>query len=513
MNCLIPDFVLNCYYLWKSDSSREPRELRNGETMLFNSMTFAIFLPVVFLLYYALPHKYRWIFLLVASYVFYMNLHVGYGILLFLTTVLTYFLARKLENCTADTGRRSCLLGGILPLVLILLFYKTASPLIDRLNVLIDAGRLPMQPITVRILLPAGVSFYFFQSMGYLIDVYKKKIPAEKHFGYYALFVSFFPQLLAGPIGRADSLLPQYKKERPFSYENVTYGLRQMAWGYFKKLVIADVFAAVVDKVYNNAGSYVGLVFIIVTVMFAIEIYCDFSGYSDIAIGCARLFGIELMTNFKSPYYSFTIKEFWSRWHISLSTWFRDYVYIPLGGNRVGRFRHCLNLMITFLVSGFWHGSSLTYILWGGIHGFLQIVESFLYPKERNGIRLTHKNHWWQLPITFILLCLSWIFFRANTIQDALWILSRLFWDASRPVNYLKTAVICLDMPYVSMFGMFFSVVILGIYDYISLKQDVIALISRQNFLVRWLIYVLLLVVIALFSNKGIATEFIYFQF
>lgn len=331
--------------------------------MLFHSMSFAVFLIIVFILYYLVPNRYRWCFLLAASYAFYMNLHVSYGLLLLATTLLTYGLALQLEKAETTGQKRRNLLCGILPLVLILFVFKTASPILDRLNALIEAGRLTMQPFTLRILLPAGVSFYFFQSMGYLIDVYRGKIRAERHFGYYALFVSFFPQLLAGPIGRADSLLPQYhKEEHPFDYDNVTYGLKLMAWGYFKKLVIADVFAGVVDEIYNQPYSYVGLVFIIVTVMFAIEIYCDFSGYSDIAIGCAKLFGIDLMTNFKSPYFSFSIKEFWSRWHISLSTWFRDYVYIPLGGNRVKRWRHCLNLFITFLVSGFWHGSSLTYI-------------------------------------------------------------------------------------------------------------------------------------------------------
>ncbi len=481
--------------------------------MLFHSVSFAVFLITVFILYCFMPHRFRWFFLLLASYAFYMNLHVGYGFLLLGTTLLTYVLALQLEKAQTLRAKKRCLLGGVLPLVLLLLVFKTASPLIDRINEQIAAGQLALQPITLRILLPAGVSFYFFQSMGYLIDVYRGKVKAEKHFGYYALFVSFFPQLLSGPIGRADSLLPQYKKERPFDYDNVTYGLKLMAWGYFKKLVIADVFATVVDKVYNQPYSYVGLVFIIVTVMFAIEIYCDFSGYSDIAVGCAKLFGIDLMTNFKSPYFSFSIKEFWSRWHISLSTWFRDYVYIPLGGNRVKRWRHCLNLMITFLVSGFWHGSSLTYIFWGGIHGLLQIIETFLYPKKRKGETVVRKKHWWQLPITFILLCFTWIFFRANTIQDAFWVIYKLFWDASRPLNYLKTAAICLDMPYISMAGMFLSAVVLGIYDWISLKQDVIELISRQKCFVRWPIYVLLLAVIALFSNKGIATEFIYFQF
>lgn len=481
--------------------------------MLFNSMTFAVFLLAAFILYHIVPAKYRWIFLLAASYVFYMNLHAAYGLLLFFTTLLTYALALGLEKAENRRAKRHCLLGGVWPLVGILLIFKLGAPVIERLNALIDAGRLSMQPLTIKILLPAGVSFYFFQSMGYLIDVYRGKCKAERHFGYYALFVSFFPQLLAGPIGRADSLLPQLKKERFFDYRNVTYGLKLMAWGYFKKLVIADVFATVVNKVYDNPYSYVGLVFIITTVMFAIEIYCDFSGYSDIAIGCARLFGIELMTNFKTPYFAFSIREFWSRWHISLSTWFRDYVYIPLGGNRVNRFRHCLNLFLTFLVSGFWHGSSLTYIVWGGIHGVLQILETFLYPKTRRGVPVVRKKHWWQLPLTFALLCFTWIFFRANTMQDAFWIISRLFWDIGRPVNYLKTAVICLDMSYWSMFGMALSAVVLLIWDLLSLNQDVIELVSRQKCLVRWTLYVLLLVAIALFSYKGIATEFIYFQF
>lgn len=476
--------------------------------MLFNSISFGIFIIAVFILYYIFPHKYRWAFLLVASYAFYMNLHLWYGILLFLATLLTYALAISLEKAQTDSAKKRNLLLGILPLILIIVFFKTANPVISQLNGMVSKGSLSMQPITLTILLPAGVSFYFFQSMGYLIDVYRGKIKAERHFGYYALFISFFPQLLAGPIGRADSLIAQYKKERPFVYENVTYGLKLMTWGYFKKLVIADVFAATVDQVYNHVHAYVGLVLIITTVMFAIEIYCDFSGYSDIAIGCAKLFGIELMTNFKSPYFSFSIREFWSRWHISLSTWFRDYVYIPLGGNRVPKWRHCLNLLITFLVSGFWHGSAITYVLWGAIHGILQIAETLTHPKGKE-----YKKHFWQLPLTFILLCFTWIFFRANNTQDAIWIISRLFWDAARPLNYLKTAVICLDMSYIKMGGMALSVLVLLIYDLISLKYDVIKEFSKQKFFIRWPVYVITLVIIALFSAKGVATEFIYFQF
>ena len=480
--------------------------------MLFNSILFAVFLTVVFILYHIVPVRFRWIFLLAASYAFYMNLHAAYGLLLLFSTLLTFSLALCLEKASEEKKKRLCLLGGILPLAGILLIFKLGAPVIDRINALIDAGRLSLHPLTVRILLPAGISFYFFQSMGYLIDVYKGKIRAERHFGYYALFVSFFPQLLAGPIGRADALLPQLKAERRFDYDSAAYGLKRMAWGYFKKLVIADTFAVTVNQVYDNCHSYVGLVFIITTVMYAIEIYCDFSGYSDIAIGCAGLFGVELAANFKSPYLSFSVKEFWGRWHISLSSWFRDYVYIPLGGSRVKRPRHCLNLFLTFLVSGFWHGSSLTYLVWGAIHGLLQIAETFLYPKKKSG-ESSRKKHWWQLPITFCLVCFAWIFFRANSIQDALWIISRLFWDIGRPFNYLKTAAICLDLSYISMVGMALSAAVLLVYDIASLKRDVIDLISRQRAFVRWPVYILLLTVTALFSYKGIATEFIYFQF
>lgn len=507
--------------------------------MLFTSLRFVIFFIFLFLAYYIIPQKYRWMMLLVASYLFYMNLHVGYGILLFMTTVLTYVLGLKIDAChqsamyipqdnlSADStaGQSVCqdvskrdtvkiLLSGIIPLTFILVFYKTAGPAIEILNNAISVGKLTMQPITLRIVLPAGISFYFFQSMGYLIDVYRGKIKAEKHFGYYALFVSFFPQLLAGPIGRADSLLPQYKEERSFNYAQVSYGLRQIAWGYFKKLVIADVFATVVDKIYNDASNYVGFVFIIVTVMFAFEIYCDFSGYSDIAIGCAKMLGIDLMTNFKSPYCSFSIKEFWSRWHISLSTWFRDYVYIPLGGNRKGNVRRDINLMITFLVSGFWHGSSLTYIFWGGLHGLLQIAENRILPAKRaDGTKIERKKHWWQWPVTFALICVTWVFFRANSLHDVIWIFSHAFDTFWSTKYYLKLALICLELPYITMAGMFLSAAFLMFFDILSLKMDVIETVGKLSFVKRYAIYICLLVVIVLFSNKGIATEFIYFQF
>ena len=398
--------------------------------MLFNSVTFAVFLPIVFLLYYIVPHKYRWVFLLLASYAFYMNLHVGYGLLLLFTTVLTYVLALKLAAAPSKARRKLCLWGGVLPLVCILLLYKTATPLIGRLNEMIAAGRLSLQPITLSILMPAGVSFYFFQSMGYLIDVYRGKIKAERHFGYYALFVSFFPQLLAGPIGRADGLLPQYRKRRPFDYANVTYGLKLMAWGYYKKLVVADVLAVTVNSIYDNAQAYVGLAFIVATVMFAVEIYCDFSGYSDMAIGIASIMGFRLAQNFDFPYKSRNVTEFWRRWHISLSSWLRDYIYIPLGGNRKGRYRTYVNSLVTMLVGGLWHGAAWKFVFWGGMHGLGLAVHKASAPM----LRRVPDNRFtvfvsWAMCMVFV--AVLWVFFRAESWTASIEILRSVGRDFS----------------------------------------------------------------------------------
>lgn len=354
-------------------------------------------------------------------------------------------------------------------------------------------------------MLPVGISFYTFQTLGYLIDIYREKYPAERHFGYYCLFVSFFPQLLSGPIGRGDALLPQFKKTRIFNPAQASYGLKLMSVGYFKKLVVAELLAPVVNSIYDHPGDYSGLVFPVATIMFAVQIYCDFSGYTDIAIGCAKLFGIELQENFKSPYFSHSIREFWSRWHISLSTWFRDYVYIPLGGSRKGSFRHCRNLLLTFLVSGLWHGAGFPYIIWGAVHGIYQILETFLNPRRRRGF--------FFLLLTFAEVCFAWVFFRANTLPDAWRILSLSFHGIGSPGNYLKNAVISLDMSYAYMIYLCIPVLLLAAYDYASLKTDVIARISSWKPWARYSVYILFLLVILLFSEKGVSTEFYYFQF
>ena len=473
--------------------------------MIYNSIPFAVFLPIIFILYWICPSKYRYLFLLAASFYFYMYMDPKYIFFLLGTVTVSYLLALALDSARDVFRKKLYLFIGILALIGVLALLKYSG-------FIIEIAGLPSPAI--QFMLPVGISFYTFQTLGYLIDIYRGKYPAERHFGYYCLFVSFFPQILSGPIGRGDVLLPQLKKERTFDIYQASYGMKLMAVGYFKKLVVAGLLAPTVDKIYDNPESYVGLVYIIATFMFALQIYCDFSGYTDIAIGCAKLFGMELSENFKTPYFSRSIKEFWSRWHISLSTWFRDYLYSPLGGNRVGKIRHCFNLMLTFLVSGLWHGAGINYILWGGIHGFYQIIET-ISGKNKKG-REEKRNpllNLFSVFLTFMAVCLAWVFFRADSVSHAWRIISLSFHEIGNPYNYFRTAVICLDMSYAYMIYLSIPILLLTIYDYASLKRDVIAWISSRKPWVRYPVYIFLLLIILLFSEKGVSTEFYYFQF
>ena len=297
------------------------------------------------------------------------------------------------------------------------------------------AGKIGIQlhPITLRLLLPVGISFYTFQTLSYVIDIYRGQVEPERHFGIYATFISFFPQLVAGPIERTSNLLPQIKAEHVFNYNQATYGLKLMTWGFFKKLCIADNISMCVDKAFNDVYAFKGFAFVLAAFLFTIQIYCDFSGYSDIARGTAKIFGIDLMENFKSPYFSASIKEFWSRWHISLSTWFRDYVYIPLGGNRVNKVRHYMNVMITFIISGLWHGSNWTFIIWGAVHGFAQIIENaFFRRKEYRGFEAA-----FRVLLTFMFCMFAWIFFRVQNFTEAIYVFANMFNGIGMPIAYL----------------------------------------------------------------------------
>lgn len=343
--------------------------------MLFNSYEFLIFFPIVTLIYFLIPHKARYIWLLIASYFFYMCWNAKYALILLFSTIVTYvagLLISKANKIKDDKKRTKykkifVALSFIINLSILFLF-KYFDFAINNINNIL--GQLNIQLLNPKfdLILPVGISFYIFQALGYTIDVYRQDVKTEKNFLKYALFVSFFPQLVAGPIERSKNLLEQMYEEHYFNAQRVKDGLLLMIWGGFQKIVIADRIAIVVDTIFNNFPQYGGMYIIIAAILFAFQIYCDFSGYSIIAVGAAKVMGFRLMENFNAPYFSMSVSEFWRRWHISLSTWFKDYLYIPLGGNRKGKIRKYINIMIVFLVSGLWHGASWNYIIWGGLN-------------------------------------------------------------------------------------------------------------------------------------------------
>ncbi|WP_243145441.1 MBOAT family O-acyltransferase, partial [Clostridium neonatale] len=362
--------------------------------MTFNSPNFLIFFPIVALIYFLIVPRFRWIWLLVSSYYFYMCWNPKYAIVIVFSTIVTYITGLLIHKSNSIINKKksifyknffllSCLLIN-LGILFLFKYYNFFSSIVIRLGTSLD---LTINLPTFDYMLPVGISYYTFQVISYLMDVYRNDIEPEKNLGKYALFVSFFPSIVAGPIEKAKHMIPQYNSVHKFEYDRVKNGLLQMLWGYFKKAIIADRIAFLVNTVFNDPSKYLGYQIVIATLMFTIQIYCDFSGYSDIAIGCAKVMGFSLTTNFKEPYFATSIKDFWKKWHISLTSWFRDYLYIPLGGNRKGKFRTQLNVMIVFLVSGLWHGAALTYILWGFLHGAFQVIENLLNPLRKNLIR------------------------------------------------------------------------------------------------------------------------------
>lgn len=477
--------------------------------MLFNSVTYGIFLPIVFGLYWRLPHKYRWLFLFIASYYFYMSWNIRYTLLLFFTTFVSYIASLVLENQKNENVRKIILIFTLVFCLGILFYFKYFLFFSNSIVSLIDKFTiLNLSPIVLNIVLPVGISFYTFQTLGYVFDVYNERIKPEHHFGVYATYISFFPQLVAGPIERTENLLPQIKSEKKFDYDKVTYGLKLMAWGYFKKLVIADVVAPYVDLTYSSLRSHTGIDLIIAIFFFTVQIYCDFSGYSDIAIGTAKIMGIDLMDNFKSPYFSGTIREFWSRWHISLSTWFRDYVYIPLGGNRCNKARNSLNIMITFLASGLWHGASWTFVIWGGIHGAIQILENLCRTKKiktEGGVTKIA-----SIIIVFIFCNFTWVFFRSESLKDACYVLGHILDGIKHPNTYFINDI---GLDRMAFLKIFICIMLLAIYDAFSLKHDIIQWITEQKGVIRWSIYTIFVVGVVCLFPAADETGFLYFQF
>lgn len=475
--------------------------------MLFNSFSYAIFLPIVFILYWSLPMRFQWAVLLVSSYYFYMSWNAGYILLIVSVTVISYLTALLSEK-TADPKKKKLFLlldvSAGLSLLFVFKYFNFFSQAVAQ-----TAGffSVPLDPVLIHVILPVGISFYVFQTISYVADVYMGRAAAENHFGKYAAFVAFFPQLVAGPIERTSHLLPQIKSPRTFSYDQASGGLKLMAWGFFKKLVIADTFAGYSDMVFNHVTSFRGFSLLMAVFFFTIQIYCDFSGYSDIALGTAGLFGIELTDNFKSPYFSGSVKEFWSRWHISLSSWFRDYVYIPLGGNRVSKLRHKFNLMITFLASGLWHGADWTFVFWGMVHGLAQVLEGLIPGRKKS------RPNWFATVIVFLFVSFAWIFFRASTLNDAYYMITNAFTGITSPLRYLSEGISALELGKKGLLFCLTVMLVLGSYDSASRKTNVIAWIGRRKPVFRWSIYLLLVWSILFLTPASNGKEFIYFQF
>lgn len=490
-----------------------------GEYMLFNSFEFLGFFTIVLFLYYLIPHRFRWIMLLISSYYFYASWNLELIVLIAGTTVITYACGRLLDKKNIKTGIRKLYLtiGVALPL-LALVFFKYFNFFGETINSIFDIISIKMNVRSLNVILPVGISFYTFQTLSYVIDVYRGEKSVEKHIGIYALYVSFFPQLVAGPIERSTNLLPQFKEVHSFDYKDVTYGLKKAAVGLFKKIVIADSVACYVDMIYNNVSEYSGLYLILATVLFAIQIYCDFSAYSDIAIGVAQMMGFRLMKNFDSPYFSKSIKEFWRRWHISLSSWFRDYIYIPLGGNRVRIPRYYLNIFITFTLSGLWHGANYTFLVWGSLYGLYMIFGAFTEKARDNAYSALKINQnsllvqIWRTTITFSLVCFAWVFFRSNNINDALYVITHSFDGIYVPIGVLIRSMAIIPGRNVVVV----SILLLFVYDYLSLKMDILSALERKPTLVRWVCYfgyIGYMVIYFLLYSKLEGNAFIYFQF
>ncbi|WP_201981841.1 MBOAT family O-acyltransferase [Hymenobacter rubidus] len=490
--------------------------------MLFNSLHFLVFFPLVVGLYYGLPPRWRNPLLLLASYYFYMSWRAAYAILLLATTLLDYYSGYRMSQLPGKQARRPWLylslasnLGTLFVFKYFNFFRDSALQLAENLN--LPHAALP----TLGLLLPVGVSFYTFQSVGYIVDVYQGRLEAERNFGRFALFVAFFPQLVAGPIERGGHMLPQFRRRHAFDYSRIVRGLRLMAWGLFKKVVVADRLALLVNPIFNNPRQHPeGPLLVLATLAFTFQIYADFSGYTDLARGAARVLGFDFNLNFRQPYQSASVPEFWRRWHISLSSWFRDYLYIPLGGSRVGQARAYFNLLVVFLVSGLWHGANWTFLVWGGLHGIYLVVSTWARPWRERLAQLTGLagrpglRRGLGVLLTFGLVAYAWVFFRANTLSDAVFISQHLLrgW-AGLSGRQWGTLLLEFSQHYrpelvVAVFG----VGLMLLVEYFGSQRSPQAWVVAQPFAVRWAGYAglaLLILYLGVFNS----TSFIYFQF
>lgn len=475
--------------------------------MLFNSYQFLVFFPIVTLVYFLIPKKVRWVWLLVMSYYFYMNWHAEYALLMAASTVVTWVAALAVTHFKEVRTRKIILALGIIANVGMLGYFKYTGFFLDILQRIANFLNLQWQAPKVSILLPVGISFFVFQALGYMIDVYRGKTEVETNIFKYALFVSFFPQLVAGPIERSGNLLRQVSEPHDFDARRVRNGLLIMMLGFFEKVVIADRACVYADAIFNNWINASGKQIALATIVFSIQDLGDFGGYSHIAIGAAWVLGIKLMTNFRQPYFAVSVKDFWARWHVSLGTWFRDYIYFPLGGGRVSKARKAFNTMVVYTVSGLWHGAALKYVAWGMLNGALQVVEGFFPEPKINHPRM---HRVWDTFRTDFLIAITMLIFRANSMGSALGMLGRIVtdWNAAP-----------LDTGFTVLQAIALSICIFILFTFEVIherKMSVTELTDRFPFPVRGALYLLAVMSIVIFGVWGpgySAQAFIYFQF
>lgn len=498
--------------------------------MLFNSIDFLIFLPIVLVIYYIIPMKYKHIWLLISSYYFYMCWNAKYALLIFASTVITYLsgiLLDKVEKTWPDVNdigkyKKLILALSFVSNLGILFYFKYINFTLDIVTRVLSKMNISMNVPVFDVILPVGISFYTFQALSYSVDVYRGEVAPEHDFFRYALFVSFFPQLVAGPIERSKNLLTQLREPRKFDFGYAFDGILLMLWGFFLKIVLADRIAIFVDTVYGDCEHYQGIYLIVATVLFAVQIYCDFSGYSSIAMGTAKLLGIELMDNFNAPYLSTSVADFWRRWHISLTSWFKDYLYIPLGGSKKGSLRKYFNKMIVFMLSGLWHGAQLTFVVWGAINGLYQVIGEILMPIRKKvsdiiGINRNSEGFYALSAIaTFALVDFTWIFFRADSLGRAIYIIKSILNTENIWTLFDGSLYNCgLDEKNFRL--MVIAVIILLIADILKRKGiRVREIILRQDGYIKCLVVSFSILLIMVFGKYGPAYDavnFIYFQF
>ena len=489
--------------------------------MLFNSIDFLIFFPIVTLLYFALPKRVRWVWLLIASYYFYMSWNPRYAVLIALSTVITWLSGVLISREESIKRRKLWVAASFISNLAILFFFKYYGFFAANVNSLFGIAGLSFRAPALDVVLPVGISFYTFQALGYTVDVYRGDVKPCRNLFRYALFVSYFPQLVAGPIERSPNLIHQLENPRNFDGDRVRDGLLLMLWGLFQKVVVADRIAVVVQAAFDEYYALPGIAVLVGLILFAFQIYCDFGGYSNIAIGAAQVIGIDLMQNFRQPYLARSCAEFWRRWHISLSTWFRDYLYIPLGGSRCSKWRKHFNLMVTFLVSGLWHGASWSFVVWGGLNGAFQVVGERLKPlRERFWQPICpNRDHpvrkAIQIATTFVLIDFAWLFFRSGSFLWGLSMLKHMVFEL-HPGGLFYGGWAKLGLGGAEWIVLLASLAVLIVSDLLTEKRPMRPVLAEKPLPVRWAVYLIGIFAVLIFGVYGPGfseSQFLYFQF